>query len=110
MTLFSELQVAGIPVIKATETGEIETGPLTPEQDTQLSDIVLQYFNPTAYSELLQDRANKQALQDAYLTMIARLEQIQAATSPTNAQVIQAIRDEALYIERIMKIIKRMVT
>lgn len=50
------------------------------------------------------------ALKDAYLTMLARLEQIQSASNPTNAQVIQAIKDLALYEERIMKVIKNMAT
>lgn len=53
---------------------------------------------------------DKQAIRDAYVNMIARLEQIQAASNPTNAQIVQAIKDEALYIERVMKVIKTLVT
>lgn len=57
--------------------------------------------------------ADKTALQTArteYQNMITRLEQIQAASNPTNAQIVQAIKDEALYIERIMKVIRRILT
>lgn len=53
---------------------------------------------------------NNQAVKDAYLDMVNRLEQIQSAANPTNAQVIQAIKDESLYIERLMKVIKALVT
>lgn len=49
---------------------------------------------------------NQQTLQSAYQTMIARLEQIQTTTNPTNAQVIQAVKDEALYIERLIKVLR----
>lgn len=48
-------------------------------------------------------------LKTEYQNMIARLEQIQAAVNPTNAQIVQAIKDEALYIERIMKTIKKLI-
>lgn len=54
--------------------------------------------------------ATRQQLKDEYLNMITRLEQIQAAVNPTNTQVIQAVKDEALYIERIMKVIKKIIT
>ncbi len=58
---------------------------------------------------------DEQALKDAYQNMIARLEQIQnAGTIPfTQAgfnQVVQAGKDEALYIERIMKVLKTLFT
>lgn len=49
---------------------------------------------------------DKAQLKSAYQAMIDRLDQIQSVGSPTNAQVIQAVKDEALYIERIMKVIK----
>lgn len=45
-----------------------------------------------------------------YQNMITRLDQIQAASNPTNAQIVQAIKDEALYIERILKTFRRMLT
>lgn len=56
-----------------------------------------------------QVKLDKQQLKQAYQTMIDRLEQIQAAVSPTNAQVIQAIRDEALYIKRVMKVLEKLI-
>lgn len=65
-------------------------------------------YTPTA--EELQTEIDIEQLREAYVNMIARLEQIQAATNPTNAQVIQAIKDEALYIERIMKFLKKLLT
>lgn len=57
--------------------------------------------------EVDNDRAQ---LRDQYQAMITRLEQIQAATNPTNAQVIQAVKDEALYIQRLMKVLKNIAT
>ncbi len=70
-------------------------------------------YTPTA--EELQAEADITQLKDAYLTMIARLEQIEnAGTIPfTQAgfnQVVQAVKDEALYIERAMKFLKNLLT
>lgn len=42
-------------------------------------------------------------LRAEYQVAVARLEQIQAAQNPTNAQVVQAIKDLALYQEKILK-------
>jgi hypothetical protein len=61
---------------------------------------------------------DKQALLQAkaeYPNMITRLEQIQNAgaipfTQAGFNQVVQAVKDEALYIERIMKVLRRMLT
>lgn len=44
---------------------------------------------------------------DDYQAAITRLEQIQAAVNPTNAQVIQAVKDLAKYQEIIIKFIAR---
>lgn len=66
----------------------------------------------TAETERL---ANIQQLKDAYSNMITRLEQIQnsGAIPFTQAgfnQVLQAVKDEALYIERVMKFLRSMIT
>lgn len=62
------------------------------------------------FARKTSELADMQQVKTEYVNMINRLEQIQAAVSPTNAQVVQAIKDEALYIERIMKVIRRLVT
>jgi hypothetical protein len=76
-----------------------------------LSALGIQY---TPTSQELTDAADfdtiKAQVKAEYLNMIARLGQIQSATNPTNAQVIQAIKDLALYEERIMRVIKIIVT
>lgn len=53
----------------------------------------------------------RQQIKAAYQTMITRLENIQAAgvipfTQAGFNQVVQAVKDEALYIERVMKVLK----
>jgi hypothetical protein len=58
-----------------------------------------------------QNISNVETIKAAYIAMIARLDQIQnAGTIPfTQAgfnQIVQAVKDEALYIERIMKFLK----
>lgn len=58
---------------------------------------------------------DKSQIKTEYINMIQRLEQIQnsGAIPFTQAgfnQVVQAVKDEALYIERVMKVIKSLVT
>lgn len=106
MSLFSTLQNAGLPVIKATESGQIEMGEMTDNQQIIFSNIIFQYFQPVAYNAYQLSLVDRQSIQNAYFNMIVRLDQIQQATNPTNAQVIDAIQDMALYIERIMKVVK----
>lgn len=110
MTFFETIQAAGLPIISVNADGSdpVFTRALTDEELAQYTELKLQYFDPAAYAELLQKRADYQKIKDEYINMINRLEQIQAAVNPTNAQVVQAIKDEALYIERIMKFIKRL--
>jgi len=53
---------------------------------------------------------NKQVIRDAYVDAITVLEQIQNTASPTNAQVIAAIKKEAEILEKLLKFIKRQMT
>lgn len=66
---------------------------------------------PATQAELLavSDSSNNlTTIRAEYQTMITRLNQIQIANNPTNAQIVQAIKDVALYEERILKAIKRL--
>lgn len=109
MTIYSDLQAAGLPVISASENGEISMGAMTEAQQQQFFDVVLNHFKPSDYVALQTFRSDRQTLVNVYANMITRLEQIQAAANPTNAQVIAAVQDLSLYIERILKVIKRIV-
>lgn len=88
--------------------------------DSSLSDAQLEtLINQAEAAEEIDYFANKaideQTIRDAYQTMITRLEQIQNAgaipfTSAGFNQVVQAVKDLALYEERIMKVLKNLVT
>lgn len=77
--------------------------------DLQLLNLFSTAQTEAETTQALQRREYRQAIKDEYQNMITRLDQIQAAVNPTNAQVVQAIKDEALYIERIMKEIKNII-
>jgi len=49
---------------------------------------------------------DKSTLASAYQAMHDRLVQIENAAAPTNAQVIQAVRDLALYERRILRVLR----
>lgn len=103
MTFYELLLSKGLQVESASEQGEIK-GVITIDQMQLLSDAVSEYFHPAEYAELLTYRASLQTVRTEFQNMVTRLEQIQGAINPTNTQVIQAVKDEALYIERILKV------
>ena len=109
MSLFDTLKSAGLPVISASDDGSVVMGDMTEAQETLYNDTVLSYFNPSGYNDLVLSRSERQTIRQEVQNMITRLDQIQAATNPTNAQVIQAVKDEALYIERILRFLVRIV-
>jgi len=109
MTLYEKLIAAGLPIASATEQGQISGLPgavFTDEQIQTMNDVILEHLKPVEYAELIAYRADVQALRDDYLWAIGRLGQIQAAVNPTNAQVIQAIKDLAKIQERLLKFLK----
>jgi len=63
-------------------------------------------------AKLEQNNLDKTQFKQVYQDMLARLQQIQNAgvipfTQAGFNQVVQAVKDEALYIERIMKVLSR---
>lgn len=109
MSLYDDLIAAGLPVSSA-EVNQGVTGlpgvVWTQQQLDTLQEIVLRYSDINKYNDLIAHKALVQQIKDEYQNMITRLEQIQSAINPTNTQIIQAIKDEALYIERVMKFMK----
>jgi len=106
MTILTNLQAAGLPVISATESGEITMGAMSPAQLATYNDVVLSYFNPTEYANILADRASLATIKGEYSAAITRLTQIEAAAAPTNAQVIAAIRDMAKYQRELLQFLR----
>jgi hypothetical protein len=88
--------------------------------DSSLLDAVIQnLFNQAETAEeqttITNDLTARQQIKAEYSNMVTRLQQIQNAgaipfTQAGFNQVVQAVKDEALYIERVMKVIKTLVT
>lgn len=107
--LHRELVTAGIPINGVDSNGNIYfMATATAEQRTQAA-AILAAHDPIDY-DAISDLANRQALKSSYQNMITRLEQIQSATNPTNAQVVAAVQDEAIFIERLLKVLKALLT
>lgn len=66
-------------------------------------------FTPEAQAETLAKQQDIQQIKDLYVTIINRLQQIEDAINPTNAQIIEAVRDIARYQRYIFKVLKRMI-
>lgn len=100
--MHSELIKAGLPVVsvRMDKTIEWETPP-TAQQITQATTI-LNNINLNTLTDL--DKANIIA---EYQIAITRLDQIQNAVNPTNAQVIAAVKDLAKYQLLLLKFLKR---
>lgn len=107
MTLYEQLIAAGLPVINASETGEITAEAMTEAQQAQMNDILLNYFHPTEYADLQTYRQLIQQIKDEYTATLATLQQIQDTVSPTNAQVIAAVKFLAKTEQQILKLLRR---
>ena len=62
--------------------------------------------NSTIIAEDSAYDADRADLKTQYATAVARLEQIRDTASPTNAQVVQALRDVAQIQLRVLKYIR----
>lgn len=81
----------------------------------QPSLVEIAVAEPAAEAALATARADQMAyesdradLQTQYATGVARLAQIRDAASPTNAQVVQAVRDLAAYQLKILKYLRKL--
>lgn len=118
MTLLSNLQGANLPISAATEDGNSITWQQQPT-DAQMQtcrDIVLQYIDPVAYNNLLVERTDIQQIktQELYQAMITRLENIESFggvpfTLQGFTQVVNAVKDQATFQKRILKVLKILV-
>lgn len=67
------------------------------------------YVNGQPPAEVLDYRASRADMKAQVIAALARLEQIETATTFTNAQVIQAIKDMATYEKKIIKVLARII-
>jgi hypothetical protein len=72
-------------------------------------DIVLAYVDDPAYQDLLRARADKTQIKSEFQATIQTLTDIENAVSPTNAQVIAAVRFLAKTLRLLLKLLARMI-
>lgn len=96
---------AGLPVLQADEVRVMFTRELTAAED----EIYLDILDPNRPTRRSEAQAAILQFKDEYEVAKARLLQIENATNPTNAQVIQAIRDMAKYERLLAKLIAKLI-
>lgn len=109
MTIFDELLAAGLPVISADESGAISMGEMTDAQKDIFKDVVLAHFNPIDWEQVQQNRIDKAQLKSEFQSIIDTLVQIENATSPTNAQVVAAVKFLARALRLLLRLLARIV-
>lgn len=110
MTFLLTVQNAGLPIISVNEidgSDPVFSRALTDAEAQLYGELKLQYYDPTKYNELLDDRANKQQIRDEYQATITQLQTIETTTSPTNAQVVAAVKFLAKTLRILLKFIVR---
>lgn len=107
MTLFTELETAGIPVISATEDGAISMGAMTLEQQELFSDILLEHFQPERFAQIQEDRIDVQNFKDNFQPSWNTLTTLEGKATFTQAEAAQAINFMAGLLKKIMKYIFR---
>jgi len=75
--------------------------------DANLLDLSDQPFTPS--QEAVDYVASLADIKSQYQAAVDRLNQIVSSVNPTNTQVVQAIKDLAMYQTKILKIIKWMI-
>lgn len=90
MTFLLTVQNAGLPIISVNEidgSDPVFSRALTDAEAQLYGELKLQYYDPTKYNELLDDRANKQQIRDEYQSAITQLQTIEATANPTSAHI-----------------------
>jgi hypothetical protein len=82
-------------------------GPELSEAEVEALIPQMEAFYIADAADLAQYDADKAALREQVATALTRLQQIQDAASPTTAQVVAAVRDLALYMEYVIKALRR---
>ena len=88
MTLFTDLKNAGLPVISASDTQATFSRSLTDVESELYHDIL----DPTRAARRNDETMARVQLRAEYLSTITTLQQIVNAQSPSNAQVIIAVK------------------
>jgi len=108
MSLYDNLIAAGLPIESATEQGivtSIPGSPMTIAQIQSLSKIIFAYLNPTEYQSYSDNRTLIDRVKTEYDDTIIQLQVIIDATSPSNAQVVAAVKYLAKTVLLILKVI-----
>lgn len=107
MTLFELLQQAGLPVIAVNEANEVTMGVMTLDQVDLYRDVLLQFFQPELYQDLVQERLERQDLKAQLVSVLNTLDTIANAQSPTQAQIVAAVQFEATMLRKLLKFMAR---
>lgn len=75
--------------------------------DTQIESLLGTPLTITEQNYLSDFTVDRQQIKNQYQSTIDRLIQIENATSPTNAQVIQAVRDLAKFVRLLLKLLTK---
>lgn len=94
------------PYIAKWNTAKLGAQPLQATIDSNA--VAAQAALDATAAATAQAGIDKAALKTAYTNAVTRLNQINAAAAPTNAQVIQAVRDMAQIQLQIMNVVKAM--
>lgn len=102
MSLLTDLQVAGLPVVTATDGVNASFSRSLTDEETEL---YLDILHPAR----IEYRADRADLKAQAVTAINRLSQIETADNPTNAQIIAAVKDLAIFEKKIIKVLARII-
>lgn len=124
MALLDDLLTLGLPAADDGNGGVTFTRPLRPHEKIQYQALRIKYMDAEQQAAALSKRPDlahvldgadvtitaaphKNNLRDEYAAAITTLTQIRDATSPTNAQVIAAVKYEAKILLLLLKLIAR---
>jgi hypothetical protein len=105
MSLYNDLLNAGLPVVSATDGGQATFSRSLTDDEVEIYHDLRDPQRPILRAELTATRVQIKA---EYIATIDTLTQIENATSPTNAQVIAAVKFMAKTIRLILNLLARL--
>src|SRR5262245_60774340 len=106
-TLYEKLIEAGLPVISATDEGEVSMLELDDEQGKVFQDVIAAWFDPQGYADRVESELERKSLLDNLDATVSHLGNIISMTSTSNDDLLDALRFIAATQRMIIRVVAR---
>ena len=106
MTLYDDLLAEGLPVISVSDKNEITMGTMTDDQKLIYDAVLLQYFHPNDYPDVLERRKNKRDIALLFPFVLNKLKTYSTMTNATAADLQEQAKFNAKILRQILLVLQ----